>query len=204
MNPKFYLYVNGILTNPKDTKAWTDRAVIWTESLGKPFTARAYEYFCDAILRRLGQSKRVKDVAAIVEKYDELGFDVCLVGHSNGADIICRLLQDYDLKVKEIHLVAGACERDCNRNGINQALYDDRLDKVFLYCSKMDSALKLARNTHWLLGLVGLGYGTMGLEGPVNELKADTTVIWRDLDHSECWDEKHFDETLRLITHRPK
>lgn len=202
MSDKVYICGNGILTNPGDAKDWNRRAAIWIEEHAKPARAQPYLYFQDIIFRRLFQQKRVDELIAIVKSFEEDEFDIYLVGHSNFCDIICRLLQKWDGMISEVHLIAGACEANCEKNGINAALKQGRLAKAFIYVSADDSALKSAKLSETILGWAGLGYGSMGLTGPVNRA-IRTRVIRRDsYDHSTWFDDDHFDETMRLITNQ--
>ena len=199
MRRRLYLFLNGILTMPSDTFAWTDRACRWIDA-NTSHKSEKYEYFSSAIFRRLFQSKRVSEVAEIIAQLSTM--DIILVGHSNGCDIISRLLINYTLDIKEVHLIAGACERDFSKNGINKAMQDGRLQDCFVYGSKSDDALKLARNTGKFLRWFGLGYGTLGLEGALKvACKNRVHVLFRNTyRHSTWWDDERFDDTMRLIT----
>lgn len=199
MNRRVYIFVNGILTNPLDTQGWTDRACRWIDRYTE-HKADRFEYLSGAITRRLFQNARVEKFTEIVSEYVDL--DLVLVAHSNGCDIISRFLLKTRLRIKEIHLIAAACERDFSQNGINAAMEAGRLDDCFLYGSKNDKALQLAFNTGKFLRFFGLGYGTLGLKGPkkvacplrVHRLSMD------EYDHSTWFDPNHFENTMRLIT----
>ena len=161
---KFYLFINGILTVPDGRTGWVDRAVTWTEShYGQ--LAEKYEYFSGALTRRLFQGTRVRECAELLENYR--GLDLVLVGHSNGADIACRLLQTTTFRFAEVHLIAAAADADFEKNGLNDALLTGRLGRVALYGSHHDGALRLAQLSE-ALSFLGLGYGALGRTGPKN------------------------------------
>lgn len=196
MKQRVYILINGILTRSTDHQDWPERAEDWIQAHGYGL-GRPYMYFTGALTRLFYQWKRVKDVIKIMESYAG-AFDIILVGHSNGADIICRVLQQSRIHVSEVHLIAGACENQCSKNGINAAIKKGRLDCAFFYCSKNDDALKFAQRSHWLLR-----FGDLGLTGPskLSTLADSRSVIyWRDdLNHCDWWNEKNFESTIRII-----
>jgi len=196
---RFYLFINGILTLSDGRNAWPDRAVTWTEShYGQ--LAEKYEYFSGALTRRLFQAARVRECAQLLRHY--AGHDLILVGHSNGADIVCRLLQTTDIEVSEVHLLAAAAEADFDRNGLNQALLTGRLGSVHLYGSHNDRALELAQFTE-IFSFLGLGYGALGRTGPEHiddRVSHRVTQIWRDdFDHSTWFSPAQFAQTMALV-----
>jgi len=203
--PRFYLYLNGILTRPEDRHSWTDRAVTWTESHYGHLADR-YEYFSDALTRRLFQAARVRDCSTRLQQYS--GVERIVVGHSNGADIACRLLQLEDdpttphLQLTSLHLLAPAAEADFEKNGLNHALLTGRLGHVHLYCSRTDTALRLAQASQ-LLGFLGLGYGSLGRTGPRNvdpRIADRITLTWRDdFGHSTWFTPAEFARTMSSI-----
>lgn len=163
------VFINGILTSAGDSEGWTDRAVTWAH-LHTDFRAEKLEYFTGPLLRRLTQQARAEKFARMLLRYAKAGYAVSLVGHSNGADLIVRIL---DLvaggaRVESAHLVAAACEADFERNGINTHLRDGVLGRVQVFASTADKALGFARLTAAPLSLIGLGYGSLGLTGPKN------------------------------------
>jgi len=200
--PRFYLFINGILTSPEDRHSWTDRAVTWTES-HYGYLSDRYEYFSDALTRRLFQEARVRDCAARLRQYANI--DRIVVGHSNGADIACRLLcleKEPSLELAALHLLAPAAEADFEKNGLNHALLTGRLGHVHLYCSRNDAALRLAQFTQ-LFSFLGLGYGSLGRTGPQNvdpRIADRVTVTWRDdFGHSTWFAPAEFAKTMASI-----
>lgn len=201
------IFVNGILTDPESTSAWTDRAELWVLS-NTPCRAAKYEYWSFALTRRMKQAKRVRELRTLVLEWFRKGYEIVLVGHSNGADIICRLLKSCPCRIKEAHLVAAACDHDFERNGINHAMRKGWLGRCVCYCSEDDNMLHLAKISWMLLHWVGLGYGYLGLVGPHNiTYPGQCPVVWaRDIwpndetDHSEWWDAgRKFNQSMRLI-----
>jgi pimeloyl-ACP methyl ester carboxylesterase len=196
---RFYLFINGILTLSDGRNAWPDRAVTWTESQFAQL-AEKYEYFSGALTRRIFQAARVRECAQLLRQY--AGHDLIVVGHSNGADIVCRLLQTTPIEIAEVHLLAPAADADFERNGLNEALLTGRLGRVHLYGSHNDRALQLAQVSE-CLGFLGLGYGALGRTGPknVDDRIADRVQqVWRDdFDHSTWFSPAQFAATMNLI-----
>lgn len=199
MNQTQYLFVNGILTNPEDVRGWTDRAVEWINR-NTPDKADKMEYRCGVLTRRLYQNCRVNGLQQICRSY--MGDRIILVGHSNGCDIIERLVRKGLPKISEIHLIAAASEPDFEKNGFNQALARGKVDRICVYWSPVDLALKKARLSSRFLGFLGLGYGYLGLVGPKNvafNVASQVRVIKRHLDHSQWFSRAHFKEIMDTI-----
>lgn len=192
-----YLLINGINSNPGDAHGWNRRMASEINET-TPYKADAFVYFSDTIFRRMFQNARVADLCKVIESYLRSGFEVNLVGHSNGCDIISRILLKRRYNLSQIHLIAGACEADCNKNGINKAIESGRLDQAFIYKSATDTALIKARRTSFLQWF-GLGYGFIGLSGPENPGPDVFTVTRDGYDHSTWFDGRHFKKTTDLI-----
>lgn len=196
---KVYIFVNGILTNPGDVNGWTDNAEAWIEG-NTSHKATRMEYACGVLTRRLHQNKRVDNLETICNKYpnDRL----CLVGHSNGCDIILRLIARRTLSFDQVHLIAGACENDFRKNGLNDAIGLHQIRRLGVYWSKQDKALRKARMSSTLLSWIGLGYGFLGLTGPKNmvpEFSTRVTSIEKKWGHSDWFNQKNFEETMQSI-----
>lgn len=205
MRPAFHL-VNGILNFPGSSKNWNGRGVTWlhTDDSARELAARAekIEYFCGPIGRAFGQKKRAHKLYRTLEYYRE--WQNTLAGHSNGADVILSMLRDY-LKWPDIHhliLLCGACNADFEKNGLNRWLREGRVKRVTVGVAGLDMALRLA---HSLPGKL-LGYGTLGLHGPLNvaeDIRDRVQIIWsgpwQNYGHSSCWEPHHFSSTMRLI-----
>lgn len=190
--------VNGILKWPWDWSCWNFRTCVWAHKYTE-VRALAVEYFCGVFGRAFCQGRRARKITELLQAYGGDEFEITLVGHSNGCAVILAAL-DASLvwpKVKAIHLVSGACEADFNRNGLNEAIEDGRVGKVFVYVAGKDRALRLAGN--WLGRL--LGYGVLGLNGPLN-VSAEArdsvgTLTAPEFGHSDWWLPEHFDRTMR-------
>lgn len=200
-NRTVYLLVNGINTHPGRSKNWNGRAVTWVH-INTPHKAEKIEYFCGPIGRAFGQKNRVKKLYRTLSYY--AGWNIVLVGHSNGCAVILEMLKKYcDFPyIKQIHLVAGACNADFNKNGLNKLLIDKRIGKVNVYVAGKDDMLKLART--WIGKL--LGYGDLGYHGPWNldeQVENKVDVFWKNpwinYDHSTCWENKNFDKTMNYF-----
>lgn len=187
MTKKVCIYVNGIMTMPGDAKNWNRRAVTHTH-LHTNARAESLEYLVGPLSRVLGQKKRANKLLKKIRWYS--GWEIVLVGHSNGADVICDALRQInDSGVKEVHLFAPACEADFQKNGLNEA----GLEKVRVYIGEKDKALKWAslKPARWL------GYGTLGKTGPINVREdLDVKTITRNFSHSEWWEKDEFNATM--------
>lgn len=205
-----YIAVNGILTLPGSSRAWTDRATTWFHSESRALIqAEKFEYFATPLTRRLRQHAHARDLADLIRSY--AGRRIHLIGHSNGCDLILRALALDSTPLASIHLIAAACDEDFNRNGLNNALLFDQLGAVHVYTSPDDAALKwAARPSRALLGWLGLGYGILGLVGPQRVLEyADQRHLVHRYDrpgfgHSTWFADPHFDATLNLVLHNDR
>lgn len=194
MRQRVIIYVNGILTFPGESGNWNGRAVTWTH-LHDDARAEKVEYFCGPIDRAFGQKERAQKLALTIQYYK--GWNITLVGHSNGTDVILKAL---DLlrwpRIEAVHLVSGACEADFDKNGLNDALEGNCIGKVCVYVGGKDRALALA---HSWAGRI-LGYGVLGLRGPLSILPAIKdrvgVLTWPDYGHSDCWADANFTQTM--------
>ncbi len=122
------------------------------------------------------------------------------VGHSNGADVILRMMRDYNFPaVEHLHLVCGATEADFDKNGLNSYLRTGKVRHVTVYVATRDMALRLAS---WRLARM-LGYGVLGLHGPrkvAPENHGKVSVVrFHKWGHSECWADQNFEQTMNLF-----
>lgn len=188
--------INGILTFPGSSKNWTGKAVTWAHTHNLDFQGEKIEYFCGPIGRAFGQRGRSYKLFRTLSYY--AGRRIVLVGHSNGASVICHMMRDYPNfpHVEHLHLVCGACEADFQKNGLNMLIRERKIDRVTVYVAGNDRALRLAHT--WLARF--LGYGVLGLHGPLQvaaENEASVTVVkWPVYGHSDCWAENNFDFTM--------
>lgn len=197
MNQRVQIYVPGILTMPGDARNWCGRAVTWTH-LRTGFYAEKVEYYSTPLLGRLlFQKQRAQKLLTVLHYYMDKQWDIALIGHSNGCDVILDALKlDSWPVIKAVHLVAGACEADFKKNGLNDALLRDRVENVFVYVAGEDQAMRYART--WIGK--SMGYGTLGLDGykNVDERVQDRVgeLTWEGFGHSQCWEDNHFDATM--------
>lgn len=196
-----YIVVNGILTSPGHADEWTDRAVTWFHNdASVDVHAEKFEYFATALTRRLRQRSHALALGALIRRY--AGRPIYLVGHSNGCDLIARALRETSVEVRAIHLIAAAVEENFDRNGFNEALARGQLGTVHVYGSANDAVLKwLARPSRWIFGVFGLGYGLLGLLGPVAAYPAHRVFMhWKhEFGHGTWFSGEHFAETLSDI-----
>lgn len=200
MGRRTYLFIPGIRQRRDHRKPgdWADRAASWMRAQGHE--AECYEYFSTAIFRRWmgAQNKRVDACREILKGRT----GVTLVGHSNGGDIICRLLKKCPQMVFEsVHLIAPAVTADFRRNGLNEALISGQVDQLFVYGSENDRALWLGGASEKVFGWMGLGYGDLGRAGPKHVAPAAACRLkpdWRNaFDHSTWFVGDHFARTMK-------
>lgn len=158
-----FIAINGIRTNPGDAEGWTDRFVTWINTrLPDGVVAEKFEYYCSALLRRIKQRERADEISKKVGYYRRAGYRVVLVGHSNGCDLIARVLEACGAEIDAAHLISPAADDD----DFAEAIREGTIRRIHLYGSRNDMALKFARMTRPLIGWLGLGYGSLGLRGP--------------------------------------
>jgi len=207
MTRRVYIVVPGILSSTGDNLAWFVRL---SEDVMRrnPETAPAgieFRYTTGPLLRRIGQQERARQIAQLAENWDRSGFSVVLVGHSNGCDLITRAISLCGCKIEAAHLVAAACEADFEMNRLAAALRNDRLGEVICYVSKSDSAVGFFGRLSLAFRGLGLGYGTLGSDGPKNVpdgmLGERVHTIRRDtLDHTEWFSASNYDATFAAVT----
>lgn len=199
MNKTIYIFINGILNMPSDTDAWTDRAVTWVH-IHTGMHAEKYEYFSPVMLRRLRQQDRAETLARMIKYYHD--WDVVLVAHSNGCDVVMRTLAILkDKNMKEIHFIAPACSSHV-KHQMALLVRTKRIDRFRLFIAGKDKAMVKARWTEKLLGPFGLGYGSLGGEDPVmvGKIIGEENVIYeKDFGHNTWFEPGHFEETMKKI-----
>lgn len=168
---RVFVCINGILSAPGDSDGWTDRAVTWLQT-NTPYKAEKWEYVAGPILRRLKQQGRAEKIATMLAYYEKAGYQIVLVGHSNGCDLIARVLAlrakapwYFKYTIRSAHLFAAAADW----SDFKHALDNYGLEQLHLYGSSADWALKFAKVSRTLFGWAGLGYGSLGLEGDIFE-----------------------------------
>ena len=157
-----YIAINGIRTNPGDAEGWTDRFVTWINTrLPDGVVAEKFEYYCSALFRRIHQRERADAIAKKVGYYRRAGYRVVLVGHSNGCDLIARVLEVCGAEIDAAHLISPAADEEDFADAIREGL----IRRIHIYGSRNDGALKFAHATRPLISWLGLEYGSLGLRG---------------------------------------
>src|SRR5262245_26588298 len=87
---KIIIYVCGILTWPGKHRNWTGRAVTHTMTC-QPYKAEKVEYFVGALSRPIGESYRARKLISTLRQYE--GWEIHLVAHSNGCDVVVDTLR---------------------------------------------------------------------------------------------------------------
>jgi hypothetical protein len=206
MMRRVYILVPGIRTRTDDNQAW---AVAWSDRIMQRYrrtapAASEFRYFVGALSRRLSQQRYARQLAAMIEGWYDAGFAIVAVCHSNGADLLSRALRLTGAHLEAAHLIAAACDADIAETGFLDAVENGRLGRVVSYISRSDSALgtwaRLSR--HW--AFLGLGYGTLGYDGPQGvptELRSRFPVVSRDyLEHGDWFDSRNIDSTFAAVT----
>ena len=186
---------------PNDAKLWDGRAATWFNvNMGNVDTDRS-DYFCTAIGRRFHQQRRIDRAKAVIGTY--LGrWDMTIACHSNGDDIILKALAQLKWpRVENLHLISGACEADFDRNGLNVALANGKIGNVSVYVAGKDKALGFVG---WFKPARWLGYGTLGLKGPMNveeHVKSMVMTVFKPAyGHGDWFTEgANFEETMRWV-----
>lgn len=201
--PLVFICVNGILNNPGSSEGWTDRAVTWLNLKVAHAKAEKYEYGTTAALRRWHQQSRAEGIAKMARFYLRAGFEITFLCHSNGCDLLERVLELLTETVRSVHFFAPACDGE----SLARALQSGRVVRAFLYGSKNDRAMALASFSRALLGWIKvggapLGYGDLG--GRVAEFALEhptATAIEDDgQTHSSWWARGlPFETTMRAI-----
>lgn len=197
------VFVPGVLTWPGAARNWTGRAVTWTH-ISTPYRAEKVEYLSGpGASRLLGQRSRVQKLARTLEYYR--GFDVTLVGHSNGCSVILGALKrlcPLQFRAGRVVFVAPVLDADCERNGINSLMRCGHIGRLDVFIGGRDWQAAVAGS--WIGRL--FGYGAMGVEGPRNCLKTRTRVTCNaDWGHSDWWGDgpavadAQFEWTMRKI-----
>lgn len=201
MPRRVYIYVNGIMTFPGLSRNWNRRAVTWTH-LNTPHRAESLEYLVGPFTRPFFQGYRARKLLRKIRYYHAHGWEICLVGHSNGCDVIMDALVlawRERITVHRVDLIAAACSNDCRRNGVNLVMgHGSKTRRLVIYRSSADRALQLATS---LFGQF-LGYGALGLYGPKHLTEKGVRLINDDACGHSDWlaEEGRFHLTMSQIT----
>lgn len=200
MHRTAYIAINGIRFKPGSARGWPERFCDWiTCRTPDGVVADRREYYTTAATRFIGQRKRTDELNRKVSCRKRAGYRVVLVGHSNGCDVIGRLLRDLGTEIDACHLVAPASMEE----DFEDAIINDTVGKIHIYGSMNDRALQWGKVTRVLFGWAGLGYGSLGNRGGEFAAKYPDRVKDHSnhlYGHSSWWDEgANFERTMRLI-----
>lgn len=202
--------INGIRTG-NDYDAWPRRFDTWVNTnMDDELVAERFEYTCSATFRFWHQRERADNLLLKINEYkndERFDSDIVLVGHSNGCDLIQRIL-NLGIHVKEVHCFAPAAfDADFART-----IGRKSFKKMFIYGSPMDRALRAARDSQFLtkvlslllkpLGVPHLGYGFLGLNGACFAARFPSVVTdcsQSEYDHSTWFEEDSFEKTMNLF-----
>ena len=192
---RVYIYVNGVLNFPGKSNNWTGRAVTWTQ-INSSHKAEKVEYYVGPISRIFGQKKRSRKLLKTISYYTSPAWEIVLVGHSNGANVIMNALKQMKYprdQIKAIHLFSPAAPRNFEKNGLNKAGVP-----VFVYIGGKDKALKLSSGVGRFLG-----YGALGKDGAREATCPVRHFITDHFGHSSWWCDDQMTSTMKAIVHRP-
>lgn len=159
------LVVNGIMTNPLSVRGWTDR---WCAAVNSnndiPWRADRYEYWSGPVSTMFRRGYHAAELAEVVRRYD-CAPRICVVGHSDAANVIRIMLQRENAlpHIDDVVLIAPACDPNISSNGYGDALTTGKVGCLWVYCSHDDLVLRAVYNRAWRRWL---GYGAMGYTGP--------------------------------------
>lgn len=200
---RVYIYINGIFNCPGSADGWTDRAVTWTHNETE-YRAEKYEYFAGALTRRIGQQKRARKISVMISHYHKYP-EIVLVGHSNGCDVILRVLRLIGARpIAGVHLIAPACEPDLDKNGLTYLMHKGIVESLKIYLGGKDGAMKAAKWSTTIAGWLGLGYGNLGGQKPedLEQIIGPENVIYEAGFKHSTWFENDaiLDSTLKIVT----
>lgn len=207
MTRRVYILVPGILTSPSDNSAWCVRMaddIMRSYEATRP-CATEFRYYAGALTRRLKQARHARQLASVVDKWGREGFDIVLVGHSNGCDLIERTIKLIGVPIYSLHLIAAASSRDFCSNGYIERLLCSSIHEINVYFSASDSVLSGLARASQVFRFLGLGYGRLGELGPVNVpgsmIGAGVKLHCKSyMDHSDWFNDEHYGNTMRAIT----
>ena len=198
---RIYLFVNGIKTFPGLSKNWNRRAVTWTH-INTEHKAESLEYLMTAFRSAAGAKYRASKLVRKLEFYNESGFEIHIVAHSNGSNVVLNALREFSAPVAAIHFIAPACEEDCQTNGLNDLIRKGFLRKLHVYIGGEDIPCKLASTLGRLVGFGGMGvHGAKWLTDPVHSEYEYKLHAIRNMNHGS-WFEGDTFTCLMLDIHK--
>lgn len=200
-----YIFERGIMgweSIVGDWKNWPNQAIVWTFK-NTLHSAQTLTYFTGPILAGITRHWRANQFAKLLQQY--AGWRIRGVAHSEGTAtwLLAWRLAGHP-PVDELHLICGACNSDCDLNGINRAVKLGRVRKLVSYVAERDGAMKL-EDTYIGSACFGLQCGgtPMGLKGPENMTpetqRLMTVKRWKRFGHSDCFLRHNFDSTMSEV-----
>jgi hypothetical protein len=204
---KIFLLEAGINNIPDSWRDWPNRAIPWFHE-NTDWFAQSVFYACSALDVFVHEKRRTQSFADLVTQYAQSNWQIDCAGHSNGTRVIVGGLQLAKWpQIQTLHLICGACGADFERNGLNGALKDRRIKKVFCYVAGQDWAMRVENLAGKGLFNIGWKDQPLGLHGPKNvadsvldRVQTILTRPWDQFEHSGCWLPCNFDRTLRQVS----
>lgn len=192
----------GIGNQPEAWSDFLNRMVPIVNQRGD-WRGQGVYYATNALTVGANEGERVQTCGNILKSYP--GLELHGMGHSNGTRVILDGWQAAGRPpIATIHLLCGACDADCDSNGINDGLLSGLIGDVFVYVATQDEAMRIENTLAGkALFQLPLGHQPLGLAGPQNVNPAVMSRIhvidWTGFGHSTCWDDQHFDATVAQI-----
>lgn len=206
-----FLLENGIDSAPSDWRTWPNRAMPWLFE-NTDFFAQSMMYFTTPLTVFWREMHREKTFSDLVNRYKKSNWKIHVAGHSNGTCVILGGLKLADWpRIETLHLICGACDSSFERNGLNQALRNGRIGKVFVYVAGRDGAMEIENILGKALFRIPFKGKPLGLNGPsdvdpmnLGRIRTIKTAPWDLYGHGSCWQNWNFDRTMVQITKNAK
>lgn len=200
---RLLIFINGI-NAPVNKRNWVDRAANITRADYGIF-AEQFKYYSRSLTRRFTLGRHVDDLQRLLQRYHAAGFQIGIVAHSNGAEIVSRAFRKAPTRVgvgyaaaEQVHLVAPACSDDWEENGFREALLAKQIGSITVHNARKDKAMALAKWSRRLtLGVAG--FGTLGAKlSPVSFPPLTSLSLYAG-GHSDMLGKRTLSRTLRNI-----
>ena len=205
MRDTIHIFVPGIFNLPSAASSWVGKAVTTCIAYRKLHAEKVETFSFATIDRLLRHRRRIHLLKSRLGHYWHEGWDIHLIGHSNGTTIICDAIKELPkMHVKRIDLIAAACSGDFDANGLNDRLLNATLDEVHYFVGAKDWPLWFADT---ITGrLIGYGRHPLGRWGAFNvdeRIRDREHRIVRhereDLGHSGFLSDKEWKRTFEMI-----
>jgi hypothetical protein len=154
--------VHGLLTN--DKSAWSTRLAEWGNA--NTYADFSTLKYWEGVFG-WGHGSHVRELRDLLRselaEFTETGQQHA-IGHSNGCRLLLEcLIENPDLVIDDLHLVAAWAKCDVTKNGILELLKREQVKRIFVYVSKGDDVLGWNCLAPWYwgmeLGKKGMGSG---------------------------------------------